>query len=278
MYTELSMQRSDMEKRIRIHINCPYKMLKEEWERFLTLGISPEVYFTGEDLDRVDRKFLILLRDTIDSRDDTLSIHAPYMDLNPGAVDERIRDVTLYRFEQVMDIAEILKPERVVFHPGFDRWRYDGHEDIWLKQSIKTWRPMLKRAEALNTVLAIENVFEERPDTLVSLVESISSSHFRLCFDIGHFTVFSKVSLREWCDAVSPYLSELHLHDNHGTKDEHIAIGNGIVDFSALFELIKGEIKSLIITYEPHREEDLKPGIDNLKRLLKRHEDRGIDI
>ncbi len=256
-------------KNIKIHINCPYKMIKEEWKRFLGLRICPEVYFTAADLEDPDIDLLHRLHEIVYSRGDTLSIHAPYMDLNPGAVDERIRAVTLYRFEQVIDLAEILKPERIVFHPGFDRWRYDGHEDIWLKQSIKTWKPMVERAEGLGIVTAIENVFEDSPDTLVSLVESIGSTSFRVCFDIGHFTVFSKVSIREWLKAISPYLAELHLHDNHGIKDEHIAIGDGIVDFTALFGLIKGEIKSLVITYEPHREEDLKPGIDNLKRLLK---------
>lgn len=254
---------------MKIHVNIPFSMLKKRLKRFSKFNTAPEVYFNSKALDRVNRVQIKRLREALDKEGLDITIHAPYMDLSPGALDERIRAVTVERFKQVLNIASILKPLAIVFHPGYDRWRYNGHEATWLKQSLKTWRPLVERAKKLGLLLAIENVFEERPDTLKALINAIGSDNIKICFDIGHFTLFSQVSLEEWYEALSPFIVELHLHDNHGKEDDHIAIGDGVVNFKGLFRLLEGHPLPLIYTFEPHREEDLSPGLDKLKSLLK---------
>jgi len=61
------------------------------------------------------------------------------MDLSPGAVDNKIKEVTLVRFNQVFDIAEELCPASIVFHSGYEKWKYAFRVDIWLEESLKTW-------------------------------------------------------------------------------------------------------------------------------------------
>ena len=61
-----------------------------------------------------------------------------------------------------------------------------------------------------------------------------------LCFDAGHFNLFSKITLSELLDKTGRYIYELHLHDNDGTSDDHYAIGDGNIDFEAILSRLNG--------------------------------------
>jgi hypothetical protein len=75
------------------------------------------------------------------------------MDLSPGAVDDKIRDVTALRFQQVMDLVPHLHPRAIVFHPGYDRWRFDGDVELWMNRSLLTWRTLLLGTNAMDRSL-----------------------------------------------------------------------------------------------------------------------------
>jgi len=120
------------------------------------------------------------------------------MDLSPGGIDRKVKEVTLDRFSKVIELAEFFKPMNIVFHPGYEKWKFDGNVSLWLESSLETWRPLVRQAASTGLTIAIENVFEETPDSLVLLLKEIHSPHFRFCFDTGHHHVFSNVSLRVW--------------------------------------------------------------------------------
>ena len=65
-----------------------------------------------------------------------------------------------------------------------------------------------------------------------------------------------------------PYIVELHLHDNRGSFDDHIAVGDGTFDFEKLFFLLKG--RDLIYTIEGHTPGDVFKSIARLKEYQKR--------
>lgn len=67
------------------------------------------------------------------------TLHAPFLDLNPGALDPGIREVTQRRFLQVFQAADQLRPRIIVFHPGYDELRYGSSRIDWLKNSIDFW-------------------------------------------------------------------------------------------------------------------------------------------
>jgi sugar phosphate isomerase/epimerase len=194
----------------------------------------------------------------------SLTIHAPFMDLSPGAVDEKVRAITIQRFSQILDIAEIIKPKAVVFHSGYEKWKYALKVDTWLKPSLHTWKILNKRALDLGIKIAIENVFEDEPGSLKLLIEEIGSENFGICFDTGHFNLFSKMPLECWMEHLMPYILELHLHDNNKEADDHDAIGEGTFEFNALFDLLKG--RDLIYTIEAHSPEAV---LTSMKRLEK---------
>jgi len=192
----------------------------------------------------------------------SFTVHGPFMDLSPGAVDPAVREVTVSRFSQTLELAESIKARAVVFHSGYEKWKYDHNLDIWLEESIKTWSPLLENAKQRGLRIAIENIFEDHPMNLKALMERIVDEDFGLCFDTGHFNLFSTITLTEWLSMVGERIIELHIHDNDGTRDHHMAPGKGKFDFSTLFrKLSEQDGKELIFTIEAHSKEEAEDSL-----------------
>ncbi|MCG2721853.1 MAG: sugar phosphate isomerase/epimerase [Thermodesulfovibrionales bacterium] len=245
-------------------VHVPYHRIREYLPFIKKNRINLEVYFSAHILDALSYSEIKSLRSELDYNP-SLTIHAPFMDLSPGAVDDKIREITLKRFSDVFDIAALLKPKVIVFHSGYEKWKYALKVDLWLEKSILTWKELVKRAVDMETKIAIENVFEDNPENLRLLMEAIASEHFGVCFDTGHFNLFSKLSLKEWLRQIKRYLIELHLHDNSGQADDHLAIGEGNFDFPALFAELNNNRP--VYTIESHSKEGVLKSIEKLNTI-----------
>lgn len=252
----------------KIQVNIPFTMLAENVSFILGMGMQPEIYFSAEILDCLSWGEAEKISQQLKERNLSITFHAPFMDLNPGAVDNQIRQVTLWRFHQVMDLVPLFSPRTIIFHPGYDRFRYDDDVDLWLEKSLLTWQPLVKMAERLSVRLAVENVFEENPSILHRLLQTINSPFLGYCFDTGHGHIFSQVDLGQWVEILAPYLLEIHLHDNHRQADEHLPLGQGLIDFASLFSLLRTHHLQPILTIEPHVKEHLLPNLQALKRFI----------
>ena len=249
-------------------VNIPFSLLLENLEGIVQSGLQPEIYFNSRTLDSLRRKDLKRAAREIERARIPVTFHAPFMDLSPGGVDEKIREVTRLRFCQVLDLVPYFHPRVIVFHPGYDRWRFDQNVDFWLKNSLRTWEPLVKRAENLSVKIALENIFEEQPSILARLLEAIPSPSFGYCLDAGHGQLFSEVPIVEWIQVLGPRLFEIHLHDNHGKADEHLPLGWGAIPFPDIFAVLKEKNIRPIFTLEPHHIEYLQPSLEALKKYL----------
>jgi len=195
----------------------------------------------------------------------SLSIHAPFMDLSPGAIDSKVRTVTIERFMHIIEIAEIISASHIVFHSGYEKWTYNHKIDTWLEKSLLTWEYIINKARHIDVKLTVENIFEDEPTNLLQLMERLYYDKFGICFDTGHFYIFTTKSLDEWMNALKPYILELHLHDNIKTADSHFPIGDGSFDFHKLFSHIKQ--KDCLYTIETHSPEMVIKSLERLKTL-----------
>lgn len=245
---------------IKPHIHVPYSRIYEFLEIIKSEKLNLEIYFDANSLDTIDNEKIIKLKKAL-NYEPSLSFHAPFMDLSPGAVDNKIRDITIERFFQMFDIAEKLSPKSIVFHSGYNKWNYASKVNLWIEKSVLTWRKILPQAERLKLKIAIENIFEEEPDGLQLLMNNINSPYFGVCFDTGHFNLFSKKSLEEWLFTLNDYIVEFHLHDNNKNFDEHLPIGDGCFDFKKLFSM--NNCKNCIYTIEAH-------SVENVFKSIKR--------
>ncbi len=225
-----------------IHVHIPYPKLKDFCGMVRGRRYDLEIYFPSAVLDQIERQDLENICKSLDWNP-SLSLHAPFMDLNPGAVEPMVRSVTEMRFRQLMNAAAILKPKTAVFHAGYDRWRYNGRTDIWLNNSVDVWSKVMDAASRIGVRVAVENVFDETPEALGMLIDRIGSPDFGFCFDTGHCNLFSKVPREKWFDALGRHILEVHLHDNDGTADSHRALGDGTIDFDGFFALLHAHAK-----------------------------------
>jgi sugar phosphate isomerase/epimerase len=243
-------------------VNIPYDLIGEYYELIKEQRLNLEIFFSATALDNLEHSDVVRLKESL-VYGPAFTMHAPFMDLSPGAVDPRIRAVTFERFMQAFDVAEILMPRTIVFHSGYEKWKYDHKVDVWLEESLKTWRKLAQRALAVGAVIAVENIFEDTPDNLELLMREVGSDNIGICFDAGHFNIFSKEPLSRWLDSLGPYLVELHLHDNDKSADSHLALGEGTFDFAGLFKALEG--RDVVYTIEAHTPAGVVKSLDWLR-------------
>jgi len=252
--------------KIPLLVNAPYHMIRGNMERLARLGIGVEVFFNNNIIDEVDPHEVKELGRQFRERSVRCTVHAPFMDLSPGGFDKKIVAISRERIKKAVELAQHLGALGAVCHPGFDKWRFQGSEQLWLDTSIETWSEVLKEADKSFPIM-LENIFEDEPATLVTLFGHFKDKNLWFCFDTGHFNLFSRVSVEEWLLPLADRLKEFHLHDNHGKSDEHLPIGTGTFPFRSLKQLIK-QMDNPIFVLEPHGESVLGESIQSAKEFL----------
>lgn len=167
------------------------------------------------------------------------TMHGAFLDVTIHSDDPLIRDASMLRVRQSMEMAKNMGLKGVVFHTGrLAGFRADGY--------LKNWRD---RNEAFFTELAdkyprqqiyMENMFDEAPDILAGLAERMRDvKNFGVCLDYAHAMLFSKCSGQEWMEALAPYIRHIHINDNDLHNDLHQAVGDGMLDWQEFDNLIR---------------------------------------
>ena len=253
----------------RVHVNIPYTMLKEGYlSRFLERGINPEIGFDAGALDDLSETECREIARKIHERPLSLTLHAPFVDLSPGSPDPAVRALTRQRFEQLLRVAGLFHPLRIVCHAGYDWKRYLYMRERWIEYSLSTWEWMAEKTASVGAALMLENVYERGPEEMEPLFKTLRVHGVGFCLDTGHQAAFGSTPLVDWVEALGPYLGQLHLHDNFGRRDDHLAVGQGDIDFEELFQALR-EIREEPppVTLEPHRERDLPSSLEYLEKI-----------
>lgn len=240
-----------------VSINMPRKHMAQYLDLITENSINVEIGFGAEDLEESSVKWLLEVVGLLRKKDCSITVHGPFWDLCPGSIDPGIREVSRLRLSRLFDVMEKISPGQVVCHTGFDPRHHRGHRGTWIENSLRVWEPLVRRAEALNAPLVLENVWEETPGLHVELLGKIDSPWFGFCLDTGHQHAFSRTALSEWLDTARPWLKEIHLHDNDGSFDDHLPVGAGNIDFGYLFNFLGERKIRPVLTLEPHTTEHL---------------------
>lgn len=252
----------------RVHVNVPFCMLQDRYLDFvLENRINPEIGLDAQALDTVATSEFRECADAIRKKGLGVSFHGPFADLAAGSSDSKIRSISRQRFEQVLGLVPIFQPKTVVCHTGFETFRHGYMKQQWTENSLPIWSWFSKELKALGSLLVLENVFEKTPTEFLPVFKTLPKTDVGFCLDVGHQSAFSRSTLKEWLDILGPYLRQLHLHDNDGTFDSHLALGKGRVDFRTVFNFLAAmDGDRPLITLEPHVEEDLWPSLSYLDK------------
>ena len=110
-------------------------------------------------------------------------------------------------------------------------------------------------------VICVENVMENDPELILSILRRVDDPRLRMCLDVGHANL-STVDPADWIRQCAPFISHYHIHNNNGAPKEgqpsrgdlHRALGNGIIDMEAILrkaEELTPDATAAIESYEP---------------------------
>lgn len=252
----------------RLFINAPFDRLRQDLLKvFLEHGLQPEIGLEGACLYENSTKDFKAVAQALKNEGLACTIHAPFCDLAPGATDQGVLKATRNKLAKAFALLEIFEPAAIVCHLAYEENKHAFREEQWLANSIETWQRLLAIAESQGIPVAFENTYENNPAQHLKVLTALNSPYARFCLDVGHVMAFAKNSWQDWLPPLAPWLSQLHLHDNSGEGDEHLAVGAGRFDFQGLFRHLRRHDLRPLITLEPHRAEGLWASLEALTNL-----------
>lgn len=181
-------------------------------------------------------------------------LHAPFNELFPCAIDPRARELARYRYRQAIDLARRYGAAKVVIHGGFNPGIY--FPCWYTEQSVLFWREFLREDPGME--LCLENVMEPEPELLEEILRQVDHPRLRLCLDVGHCNVYSKIPVARWLEALAPWISHFHIHNNTGEFDTHNSLDTGAIPMEPLLREAEGRCPGATFTVEvPEAESSL---------------------
>lgn len=138
--------------------------------------------------------------------------------------------------KRALESAEHVPFRHMVVHLGE---QYDG----WSQRSLEFAETALEHlgafARPLGVRLLVENLLSETttPEHLVTILELGHLDQVGVCLDLGHAHI--TVGFAEAISVLNNRIVSLHVHDNHGLKDEHLWPGDGSIDWPGVSEALK---------------------------------------
>ncbi len=245
---------SSDQTKARCFVNVPFARLCQELQYILDNRLQPEIGLEGDCLYRYTPAEFAEIAAALKAAGLACTLHAPFFDLAPGALDEEILRASRAKLGRAFALIKIFQPASIVCHLNFEENKHGYKEEAWFANSLVTWRELLAVAAGQGVPVMLENTYEREGSRHERMLSALASPYARFCLDVGHVNAFAKNSWRDWLPRLSPWLGQVHLHDNNGQADQHLAPGLGSFDFRGFFSYLKEEKLSPIITLEPHSE------------------------
>jgi sugar phosphate isomerase/epimerase len=257
----------------KLFINFPFEHLNIAIDQILSHNIQPEIGFDGDVLYNYSEKDFEKIANKLHASGLSCTMHAPFFELIPGAADINIRNASYEKLKKCFNLIHIFQPESIICHLGFEDNKHGYRPEPWFENSMKTWSDLLEIASLYQTPVMLENTYETTPDAHLRILNALNSDLAGFCFDVGHTLAFAKNKWTDWLPVIEPYLKQIHLHDNHGNLDEHLAIGHGIFEFKDFFNYLDKNNIFPIMTIEQHQRDNLWLSLDALLEYdyIKRH-------
>jgi sugar phosphate isomerase/epimerase len=191
--------------------------------------------------DWIDRR---RLKDALSAYSFTKTMHAPFTDLNPATPFDPVKGAVAKTLKDFVRFSEDLGAVRITLHPG------SVHSGALVSQSMADAVSLLNKLvkESSGTVgINVENQprshshyhfpVGDNPESIQALLSNVEGSSYTL--DTGHAHVNGDKPLRLF-ERFSADVTEIHLHDNGGSEDEHLFPGSGTAGLDGLLERVKG--------------------------------------
>ncbi|MFZ2089634.1 MAG: sugar phosphate isomerase/epimerase family protein [Desulfobaccales bacterium] len=251
-----------------VQVNVPFPFLLNGYlARFLDRGLNPEIGLDGWSLGKYAPADFRGIAWTFARAGRRITVHGPFQDLAPGALDDFILAASRKRLRQAWRWLPVFRPEAVICHLGYEDRHYLWDRENWLNRVAATFRELGAQAQACDVRVMLENVYEQDPGLIKEAIERIGLPNVQVCLDVGHLNAFGGADFPGWLDTLWPMIGHLHLHDNQGRQDDHQALGTGTVPVDLVLTFLAARNRQPLITLEPHQEGSLTPSLEHLAKI-----------
>ncbi|NLE12966.1 MAG: sugar phosphate isomerase/epimerase [Clostridiales bacterium] len=141
---------------------------------------------------------------------------------------------------------------------------HDNTDDFSINH--ETFDPLLEEARRCGVGMAFENTWVTlqqyrlwRTEDLIELADSYNDPLVGICWDTGHCNVYGGIpELRKYTDQYNEImklgkrLKALHIDDNNGYVDDHIAPYDGVIDWNSVMRALRDAGYEHSFTFEAH--------------------------
>lgn len=201
-------------------------------------GDFPQAHFS--DLNGGTRE---KLRRTAEEAGISLSVHAPWIDLNVASINRGIQAESVRQHKGTLDMAADLGAGVVVMHAGMVSGGVKIGREICFNHSIESIKEIAEHAARRDLLLCLENVLfepwavDKTYRDLLTIQERVGCPQLRFTFDFGHARLEKNID--EGLKALGQDIRHIHLSDNFGKADDHLVIGQGSMDYSPYLDFLR---------------------------------------
>jgi len=178
------------------------------------------------------------IRDIINSMGLEITVHGPFSDLNLASVNDAIWNETIKQIKQCVELSADFS-NRVVVHPGSLSPLGSQMPDQAWARNLDALKDLRKHAEDHGVTLCLENMPNmekllcRTPSEVFGMAESAVTG---MTFDVGHANTMKNIP--EFLMEKNRF-THVHIHDNHGVRDEHLELGKGKVGWSKVLSELR---------------------------------------
>ena len=185
------------------------------------------------------------------------SIHGAFIDMNPVSGCAGIAEVSKKKFDESCELAKAVGAKNVVFHSSCYPNLRGKYLEGWADRSAEYYTEL---SERYGLKIFIENSFDLDAEPLRALMDRIKSDDVGVCLDIGHVNL-SRRPIDDWFESLGSRIKYIHISDNTGYSDDHIALGQGTAEVKKASEywrylgdvpitLEVGDLNNIILSLE----------------------------
>ncbi|MCM1087423.1 MAG: sugar phosphate isomerase/epimerase [Muribaculaceae bacterium] len=165
-------------------------------------------------------------------------MHGAFLDITVHSSDTLIREASMLRVRQSMEIAKRMGLRGVIFHTGrLGGFRAESYLRQWQEMNARFFTRLAE--EYPGQQIYMENMFDEAPDVLAALAGQLKEvDNFGVCLDYAHASL-QREPLEMWVKTLAPYIRHLHVNDNDLKNDLHKPMGTGRIDWQLFGKLME---------------------------------------
>ncbi|WP_321504555.1 sugar phosphate isomerase/epimerase family protein [uncultured Methanoregula sp.] len=174
------------------------------------------------------------------------SVHAPCSEVNIAALNEHMRSASIRVLGEVLAASARIGAGHLVVHPGFSP--YEQVRDRSYASLLRSLDDLVHLQEEHGVRVCIENMgaWECCHFRTPEFLPELAARGLGCTLDCGHARLNG--NLDEFLEAGG--FCHVHLHDNGGTVDDHIACGAGTIDFQILLSKLPRHATMVVETRE----------------------------